>query len=163
MQSDAVPIIGGMTAFDKLIVNNTSKRGGTACAILPGKLHITAFHASPGQKMIQGGRLTLISPCDPLSNATYDLRPEFRKYIFALSKAALIAEAAFKRGNAWIGAAEQLKGHSSVPIYVRSAGPSSKGLEELKALGALPWPNPQSCDEFTALLFKDPHHSIQFT
>ncbi|GEM_PF-6110744 len=45
-----------------------------------------------------------------------------------------------------------------VPLYVRSSGVPSKGLEALRSKGALPWPEPQSSDAFDAVFdTPDPH------
>ena len=38
-----------------------------------------------------------------------------------------------------------------VPVYVRSTGVSSKGLDALRSKGALPWPEPHSADAFDAV------------
>ncbi len=43
----------------------------------------------------------------------------------------------------WAGAAEQLDELKFVPVYVRSTGDSSPGLDALRSNGARPWPNPQ--------------------
>jgi DNA processing protein len=47
------------------------------------------------------------------------------------------------KGGTWAGVTEQLEKLQMVPVYVRSTGESSAGLEALQKKGALPWPNPQ--------------------
>jgi hypothetical protein len=39
-----------------------------------------------------------------------------------------------------------------VPVYVRSNGETSKGLESLRHKGALPWPNPQTPEALANVL-----------
>ena len=50
------------------------------------------------------------------------------------------------KGGTWAGATEQLDKLKFVPVYVRSTGETSAGLNALRSKGALPWPNPQDVD-----------------
>ena len=55
------------------------------------------------------------------------------------------------KGGTWAGATEQLDKLRLVPVYVRSTGVSSRGLDALRSKGALPWPEPHSADAFDAV------------
>ena len=75
--------------------------------------------------------------------------------IYALSDAALVVNADMNKGGTWAGATEQLERLRLVPIYVRSTGEPSKGLEALKAKGAVLWPNPVDADNLDTVLRPD--------
>src|SRR5690606_36741914 len=52
------------------------------------------------------------------------------------------------KGGTWAGAVEQLDKLKFIPVFIRSAGESSAGLDGLRKKGALSWPNPQDVDSF---------------
>jgi hypothetical protein len=60
-----------------------------------------------------------------------------------LADASLVVSSDLNKGGTWTGAVEQLDKLKFVPVYVRSTGGSSAGLDGLRKKGALPWPNPQ--------------------
>lgn len=66
------------------------------------------------------------------------------KAIYALADAALVVNATANSGGTWAGAIEQLRKYPAVPVYVRSTGESSEGIEALQHEGAAPWPNPDT-------------------
>jgi predicted Rossmann fold nucleotide-binding protein DprA/Smf involved in DNA uptake len=68
------------------------------------------------------------------------------KLIYAFADTALVVNSDFKKGGTWSGAIEQLNKLKLVPVYVRTGGSSSKGLDALQQAGAMPWPNPQDSD-----------------
>ncbi len=57
-----------------------------------------------------------------------------------LSDAALVVESDRGKGGTWQGAVEQIQKLKVVPLYTRTSGPDSEGLEELRKLGAHSWP-----------------------
>ena len=67
------------------------------------------------------------------------------KVIYALAEASLVVDADVNRGGTWAGAVEQLKKYS-VPVFVRSNGDPSAGLEALLDRGAHRWPEPEDPD-----------------
>ena len=73
------------------------------------------------------------------------------RVIYALAEAALVVNADFNRGGTWAGAVEQLKKYH-VPVFVRSSGDPSAGLEALQQLGARPWPEPEDPDAISGIL-----------
>ncbi|MDO2083407.1 hypothetical protein Q2433_25880, partial [Escherichia coli] len=60
----------------------------------------------------------------------------------------LVVSSDLNKGGTWAGAIEQLDKLKFVPVFVRSTGESSAGLDALGKKGALPWPNPQDVDTF---------------
>ena len=70
------------------------------------------------------------------------------KLIYALADTSLVVSSDVNKGGTWAGAVEQLDKLRFVPVFVRSTGESSAGLDALKNKGALPWPNPRDADSF---------------
>jgi predicted Rossmann fold nucleotide-binding protein DprA/Smf involved in DNA uptake len=70
------------------------------------------------------------------------------KLIYALADTSLVVSSDLNKGGTWAGAIEQLDKLKFVPVFVRSTGELSAGLESLRKKGALPWPNPQDVDSF---------------
>ena len=84
------------------------------------------------------------------------------KTLYALADVALVVNADLRKGGTWAGAEEQLKTLRLIPVYVRSTGEGSKGLEALRSMGAQPWPNPAGAEELEAVLYpKAPAFSAQ--
>ena len=59
------------------------------------------------------------------------------KLIYALADAALVVNSDLNKGGTWTGAIEQLERLKLVPVFVRSTGETSAGLEALRKRGAL--------------------------
>jgi hypothetical protein len=55
-------------------------------------------------------------------------------------------------GGTWAGAVEQLDRLRLAPVYVRSTGAPSPGLDALRKKGAIPWPNPSDGNAFQSVL-----------
>ena len=70
------------------------------------------------------------------------------KLIYALADASLVVSSDLNKGGTWTGAVEQLDKLKFVPVFIRSTGESSDGLDGLRRKGALAWPNPQDVDSF---------------
>jgi len=70
------------------------------------------------------------------------------KLIYALADASLVVSSDLNKGGTWAGAVEQLDKLKFVPVYMRSTGESSPGIDALRGKGAIPWPNPQDADAF---------------
>lgn len=82
------------------------------------------------------------------------------KLIYALAEAALVVSSDLEKGGTWSGATEQLDKFRFVPVYVRSTGEKSEGLDALQKKGALPWPNPQDEDSFNETLSNSPPNCV---
>ncbi len=70
------------------------------------------------------------------------------KLIYALAETSLVVNSDLNKGGTWAGAIEQLCNFKFVPVFVRTTGEASEGLDALRRKGALPWPNPHEADSF---------------
>ena len=94
------------------------------------------------------GNLTLVSAYDPNAGFSIGHAMERNKLIYALADSSLVVNSDKNKGGTWAGAIEQLEKFNFVPVFIRSTGEYSSGLEGLQKKGALPWPNPQDVDSF---------------
>ena len=120
--------------------------GGYSCGVLADSLEKTAMNREH-RNLLLDGQLVLISPYDPSAGFNVGNAMQRNKLIYALADAALVVSSDLNKGGTWSGATEQLNKLHFVPIYVRSTGQSSPGLDALRAKGAKPWPNPTCADE----------------
>jgi predicted Rossmann fold nucleotide-binding protein DprA/Smf involved in DNA uptake len=98
------------------------------------------------------GNLAVVSPYDPLAGFNAGNAMQRNKLIYALADAALVVSSDYQKGGTWTGAVEQLEKHRFVPVYLRSQGELGAGLEALRRKGGIPWPEPETSDEFRAAL-----------
>ena len=103
------------------------------------------------RNLLLDGQLVLISPYDPSAGFNVGNAMQRNKLIYALAEASLVVSSDLNKGGTWAGAIEQLDKLKFVPVYVRSTGDSSPGLDALRSKGALPWPNPQDADAFESV------------
>jgi predicted Rossmann fold nucleotide-binding protein DprA/Smf involved in DNA uptake len=97
------------------------------------------------------GELVLISPYDPSAGFNVGNAMQRNKLIYALADASLVVNSDLNKGGTWAGATEQLVKLRLVPVYVRSTGDASDGLDALRKKGAILWPNPQDADALEAV------------
>ena len=93
------------------------------------------------RNLIIDGQLVLVSPYDPCARFNVGHAMQRNKTIYALADAALVVDATVDSGGTWAGAVEQLRKYPT-PVYVRSTGEPSPGLDALREKGAMSWPNP---------------------
>lgn len=144
-------ISGGAPGVDQASVHGALSGGGTATVVLPGELE-KAVMSRLNRDMLMDGRLALISPFDPRARWSVGQAMGRNKLIYGLSNAALVVESSYNEGGTWPGAVEQLDKLHFVPVYTRSAGSPSKGLDGLRDRGALEWTEPQNIEDFRAVL-----------
>ena len=96
--------------------------------------------------------MVLVSQYDPKAGFNAGHAMQRNKLIYALSDAGLVIDAAHNEGGTWAGAVEQLDKLRFVPVFIRSEGVIGAGLEGLRRKGASPWANPETPDEFSAVL-----------
>jgi predicted Rossmann fold nucleotide-binding protein DprA/Smf involved in DNA uptake len=132
-----------MRGVDRGALAGALNAGGRAAAILPDSLERAALDRKHRQVLLEH-RLLLLSPYDPAAAVHFDHTIERSKLIYALADAALIVSSDWQKGDAWLGAVEQLERLHLVPIFVRSKGATSKGLAALREKGALAWPEPET-------------------
>ena len=144
-------VSGGARGIDQNALHSTLEARGKAIAFLADNLAPSLVDPKY-RKFLQNQSLVLVSAVDPIIGFIIGNAMQRNKYIYALAECALVVNSDYAKGGTWTGAIEQLDKRHFVPVYVRSEGQESKGLEELKRKGALPWPNPESAEAFNALL-----------
>jgi DNA processing protein len=147
-------ISGGAKGIDQIAMGAALRAGGRVSAVLADSLAKTA-QSREYRDPLRDGQRVLISPYDPNATFNASLATQRNKQIYALADTALVVSASFKKGGTWAGAVEQLDKLNFVPVYVRSTGAPSAGLDALCAKGAVPWPDPQDAEAFRKVFHAD--------
>jgi predicted Rossmann fold nucleotide-binding protein DprA/Smf involved in DNA uptake len=153
-QAGKTLVSGGAPGIDQIAVGTALRAGGRVSAVLADSLSknvSTREYRNP----LRDGQLVLMSPYDPNATFNASLSTQRNNLIYALADVGLVMSASFRKGQTWAGAVEQLEKLRFVPVYVRSVGEASAGLDALGAKGAIPWPNPQDAAAFEPLLQVD--------
>ena len=119
--------------------------GGKVTGVLADSLEKASMNREH-RRLLLDGQLVLVSPYDPGAGFNVGHAMQRNKLIYALADASLVVSSDVNKGGTWAGAVEQLEKLKLVPVYVRSTGHPSEGLEALRSKGAVPWPNPQEPD-----------------
>lgn len=143
-------VSGGAKGIDQAAMRGALEAGGKASGVLADSLEKTAMNREHRNLLIDG-QLVLISPYDPSAGFNVGNAMQRNKLIYALADASLVVSSDLNKGGTWAGATEQLDKLKLVPVYVRSTGSLSAGLDALRSKGAIPWPNPQDADAFDAV------------
>ncbi|HIF9142465.1 TPA: DNA-processing protein DprA [Photobacterium damselae] len=146
-------ISGGARGVDIAAMTGAQLAGGVVCNVMAENLEKAAINRN-NREHILNHKLVLVSAYDPKARFNVGHAMQRNKLIYGLSQVALVVDATANKGGTWAGAAEQLDNLNLVPVYVRSSGPESKGLEALKTKGAIPWPNPSNAMEIAEILDK---------
>lgn len=144
-------VSGGAKGVDQAAMRGALEARGTVAGVLADGLERAALNRDH-RNMLLEGQLVLISQCDPRAGFNTGLAMQRNKVIYALADAALVVSAVVDKGGSWAGATEQLDKRRLVPVYVRSTGSVSKGLDALRSKGALRWPNPEDAGGLDAAL-----------
>ena len=143
-------VSGGAKGIDQAAMRGALDAGGQVCGVLADSLEKTAMEREH-RNMLLDGQLVLISPYDPGAGFNVGHAMQRNKLIYALADASLVVGSDVDKGGTWAGAVEQLDKLRLVPIYVRSIGAPSRGLDALLKKGALAWPNPDDVESFEAV------------
>jgi predicted Rossmann fold nucleotide-binding protein DprA/Smf involved in DNA uptake len=143
-------VSGGAKGIDQAAMRGALEAGGTVIGVLADSLEKTAMNRDH-RNLVIDGRLVLTSPYDPSAGFNVGNAMQRNKIIYALADASLVVSSNINKGGTWAGAIEQLDKLRLVPVYVRSTGEASEGLEALRRKGAIDWPNPQDADAFEAI------------
>lgn len=143
-------VSGGAKGIDQAAMRGALAAGGKVCGVLADCLEKTTMNREH-RNLLLDGQLVLISPYDPSAGFNIGHAMQRNKLIYALADASLVVSADLNKGGTWNGAVEQLDKLQLAPVYVRSTGDASPGLDALRSKGALPWPNPQDIDTFDAV------------
>lgn len=144
-------VSGGAKGIDQAAMRGALEAGGKVCGVLADSLEKTTMNRE-NRNLLLDGQLALISPYDPSAGFNVGNAMQRNKLIYALADASLVVSSDLNKGGTWAGAIEQLDKLKFVPVYIRSTGESSPGLEALRSKGALPWPNPQDADAFEGVI-----------
>lgn len=140
-------VSGGAKGIDQAAMRGALEGGGTVCGVLADSLEKTTMNREH-RNLLLDGQLVLISPYDPSAGFNVGNAMQRNKLIYALADTSLVVSSDLNKGGTWAGAVEQLDKLKFVPVFIRSTGKSSAGLDGLREKGALPWPNPQDVDAF---------------
>ena len=140
-------VSGAARGIDQAAMNGALETKGKAIGVLAGDLERISMNREHRNLLLEE-RLLLVSPYDPKARFNVWHAMQRNKAIYALADAALVVNAAANNGGTWAGAIEQLQKYRAVPVYVRSTGESSEGIEALQREGAKPWPNPETPESF---------------
>lgn len=154
-------VSGGAKGIDQAAMRGALEAGGKVSGILADSLEKTTMNRE-NRNLLLEGQLVLISPYDPSAGFNVGNAMQRNKLIYALADASLVVSSDLNKGGTWTGAVEQLDKLKFVPVYVRSTGESSVGLDTLRGKGALPWPNPEDAGAFESVFnvmasFSAPH------
>ncbi len=144
-RADRTIISGGAKGIDQAAMRGALEAGGKVSGVLADSLEKTAMNREHRNLLIDS-QLVLISPYDPNAGFNVGHAMQRNKLIYALSDASLVVSSDLDKGGTWAGASEQLDKLRLVPVYVRSTGEVSDGLDALLKKGAIAWPNPQDAD-----------------
>jgi predicted Rossmann fold nucleotide-binding protein DprA/Smf involved in DNA uptake len=140
---------------DQAAMRGALEVGGNVCGVLADSLERTTMTREHRDLLLKG-QLTLISPYDPSAGFNTGNAMQRNKLIYALADASLVVNSDVANGGTWAGAIEQLGKLKFVPIYVRSTGEPSAGLDALHKKGAIAWPNPVDAESFEAVFSASP-------
>lgn len=140
-------VSGGAKGIDQAAMRGALEGGGKVCGVLADSLEKTTMNREH-RNLLLNGQLVLISPYDPSAGFNVGNAMQRNKLIYALADTSLVVSSDLNKGGTWAGAVEQLDKLKFVPVFIRSTGESSVGLDGLRKKGALPWPNPQDVDSF---------------
>lgn len=146
-RSGSTLVSGGAKGIDQAAMRGALEAGGKVCGVLADSLEKTSMNREH-RNLLLDGQLVLISPYDPSAGFNVGNAMQRNKLIYALADASLVVSSDVNKGGTWAGAVEQLDKLKFVPVFVRSTGESSAGLDALRSKGALPWPNPRDADSF---------------
>jgi predicted Rossmann fold nucleotide-binding protein DprA/Smf involved in DNA uptake len=143
-------VSGAAKGIDQAAMRGALEAGGNVSGVLADSLEKTTM-IREHRNLLLDGQLVLISPYDPSAGFNVGNAMQRNKLIYALADASLVVSSDLNKGGTWAGAIEQLDKLKFVPVYVRSMGEMSPGLDALRSKGATPWPNPQVTDAFEEL------------
>ena len=148
-------VSGGARGIDQAAMRGALEAGGKVAGVMANGLERAAM-SRDNRESLMGGRLVLVSPYDPGAGFNVGNAMQRNKLIYAFSDAALVVNAEMNKGGTWAGATEQLGKLHFVPVYVRSTGKQTDGLDGLQKRGALPWPNPETPEGLVDALHRLP-------
>nr|WP_242527080.1 DNA-processing protein DprA [Pseudomonas orientalis] len=143
-------ISGGARGADLAAMRGALQSGGKVIGVLAENLERTAMSREE-RNSLRDGKLVLVSAYDPNAGFNVGHAMQRNKLIYALADASLVVNTDHNKGGTWAGAVEQLDKLQYVPVFIRSTGEPSTGLDALGNRGAILWPNPQDVEAFNQI------------
>lgn len=144
-------VSGGARGIDQASMQGAATAGGNVVGVLANDLARTVMQRD-NRNALMNHELLLCSPFDPAARFKAWQAMDRNKLIYALADAALVVQSDVGKGGTWSGAREQIRKFRCIPVYTRTAGPHSPGLEALRDLGADSWPEPHDVETFRAVV-----------
>ncbi len=129
-------ISGGAKGVDTIAQMTALSSGGTVISVLANSLGKVLKEKELRDAIIEN-KLLIVSPFNPDSTFKIYNAMDRNKYIYALSKGAVVVSSDYNKGGTWNGATENLK-NGWVPLYVRNGSNVPQGNRELIKKGAIP-------------------------
>jgi len=131
-KSDVPLISGGARGVDEASMLGALDCGGTAVGVLADSL-LRASSSSKYRSHLLNNQLVLISPFYPEAGFNAGNAMARNKYIYCLSKAAVVVHSGLK-GGTWTGALENLKS-CWVPLWVKETSDKDAGNAQIASKG----------------------------
>ncbi len=144
-------VSGGAKGVDQASMQGAAAAGGRVVGILAHNLERTVMQRDNRNALLRQ-ELLLCSPFDPATGFRTWQAMDRNKLIYALADVALVVQAEAGKGGTWSGAKEQLRKYHCVPVYTRTSGSRSRGLDALRDLGACSWPEPDDVTAFRTVM-----------
>lgn len=143
-------ISGGAKGVDLAAMRGALQSGGKVIGVLAEHLERTAMNREE-RNSLRDGNLVLVSAYDPNAGFNVGHAMQRNKLIYALADTSLVVNTDLNKGGTWAGAVEQLDKLQYVPVFIRSTGEPSAGLDALNRRGAKFWPNPQDAESLNQI------------
>ncbi|RJQ32675.1 MAG: DNA-processing protein DprA [Peptococcaceae bacterium] len=130
-------VSGGARGVDRIAQESALAAGGKVVAVLADSLEAQLRYRKIREAVLSGC-LTLLSPYNPAARFTVGSAMCRNKYIYVLSKYAVVVSASYNKGGTWAGAVENLK-YKWVPLFVRPAEKIPEGNRHLILKGGIPF------------------------
>ncbi|HPC80184.1 MAG TPA: DNA-processing protein DprA [Fervidobacterium sp.] len=128
-------ISGGAKGVDTIAQMAALSSDGTVISVLADSMEKVVRRRELRDAIIEN-KLLIVSPFNPESTFKIYNAMDRNKYIYALSKAAIVVSSDYGKGGTWSGATENLK-NGWVPLYVRNGSNVPQGNLELIKKGAI--------------------------
>jgi DNA processing protein len=110
-------VSGGARGVDTAAQNAALLSGGKVISVVADSL-LQRIKRKDVREAIMSGNLLLVTPSNPKNGFTVYSAMDRNKYIYALSKYAVVVSSDNNKGGTWTGAVENLK-NKWVPLFVR--------------------------------------------
>lgn len=138
-------VSGGARGVDRLAMNAAVKAGGATVGVIADSLAKTV-RARETHQLLEDGSITLVTPFSPWAPFSPGNAMGRNKFIYALSRAAVVVASTRGKGGTWAGAIENLE-NRWVPLWVRDGDDLPAGNVELIRRGGRPLRDPEAVDE----------------